>query len=892
MAWYRRLLSFVRPETLSRDLDREMAFHIDERAADLRASGLDPAAAATEARRMFGNPTRQKEETRDVDVLTWLDSFARDVRYALRALAASPAFTLVAVLSLALGIGANTAIFSLTDALLLKALPVQHPEQLLIVNMGEPGEDELTNPIWEQIRDNVPAFSGVFAYSDVQFNLAHGGEVRNASGAWVSGDFFSALGVRSVAGRLLQRGDDVPGCPGVAAVSEAFARREYGDLESVPGRTLSVNDHPFTVVGVIDPAFFGIDVGHTTDIYTPLCTQSLLIRPGILDVRARWFLNVIGRPKDGMTRGQVRAALVTAAPAVYRATLPGNWGAADQTEYLKRTFSVAPAATGLSDLRTSYGKALYVLMVVVGVVLLIACANIANLLLARGAARRHEISIRMALGAGRGRLIRQLLTESLLLSVMGAATGVLFAHWATRLLVGLLTTRRSIVWLDLAIDGRVLAFTVAIAIGTALLFGLIPAWRATRVDPQAAMKAGGRGVRGSDGRHRLGKSLVVIQVALSLTLVAAAGLLLGSFRNLTRVDPGFQQNGVLLVTAGFAQARGNMVDQSVAQRQLLDRLREMPGVRGAAAAFITPISRSGWNEQIQVDGNKSKGRKDGVVWFNQVSDGYFSTMGTALLAGRDIAQTDDESAPLVAVVDETMAHKFFGNVSPLGHTLHTTSGDTADAPVTIVGVVRTAKYASLSEKSPGTVYLPFEQGNGKRPTATYVLRADGAPVGLIPLVKTAAAAMSPSISLEFTTLDEQVSSSLARPRLLATLSGFFGGLALLLATIGLYGTISYDVTRRRNEIGIRIALGAARHRVLGMVIAEAGWLIALGVVLGLVLALGTTRFVSSFVFGVTPTDPLTLALASALLGIVAIAAALLPAARAARVDPMKALREE
>jgi predicted permease len=892
MAWYRRIRNFVRPEALSRELDREMAFHIDERAADLRASGLDPAAAATQARRMFGNPTRQKEETHDVDVLTWLDSFARDVRYALHALAASPAFTLVAVLSLALGIGANTAIFSLTDALLLKSLPVQHPEQLLLVDMGEADENNFPNPVWEQIRDNVPVFSGVFAYSDAQFNLAHGGEVRNASGAWVSGDFFSTLGVHPVAGRVLQRSDDVPGCPGVAAVSEGFARREYGDVGSAPGRTISLNDHPLTVVGVIDPAFPGINIGRATDVYTPLCTQSLLIRPGILDVRARWFLNVIGRPRDGMTPEQVRAALVTAAPAIFRATLPPNWGAANQAQYLKRTFGVAPAATGLSDLRANYGTALYVLMVVVGVVLLIACANIANLLLARGAARRHEISIRMALGAGRARLIRQLLTESLLLSVMGAATGVLFARWATRLLVGLLATRGGAVWLDLAIDGRMLAFTVAIAIGTALLFGLIPAWRATRVDPQAAMKAGGRGVLGGDSRHRLGKSLVVVQVALSLTLVAAAGLLVGSFRNLTQVDPGFQRSGVLVVAANFAKARGNAVEQSVAQRQLLDRLREMPGVRDAAAALFTPISGAGWNDQVQPDGNKPAGKKDGVVWFNRVTDGYFSTMGTPLIAGRDIAQTDNESAPLVAVIDETAAHKFFGNANALGHTLHTTSADTADAPMTVVGVVRTAKYASLSEKSPGTVYLPLAQGDGKGATVTYVLRVRGAPVGPIPLVKTAAAAISPGISLEFTTLDEQVSSSLARPRLLATLSGFFGALALLLATIGLYGTMSYDVTRRRNEIGIRIALGAARHRVLGVVMAEAGWLIALGVGLGLVLALGTTRFVSSFVFGVTPTDPSTFALASLVLGVVALSAALLPAARAARVDPMNALREE
>ena len=892
MAWYRRLLNIVRPEKLSGDLDREMAFHIGERTDDLRALGLDDAAAAREARRMFGNPTRKKEEARDVDMLAWLDSLVRDMRYAFRALAASPAFTIVAVLSLALGIGANTAIFSLTDALVLKSLPVQRPEQLLEVNMGQPDEDALTNPIWEQIRDNVTAFSGVFAYSDAQFNLAPGGEVRMANGGWVSGDFFNVLGVRPEAGRLLQRADDVPGCPGVAAVSDAFARREFGSALAAPGKTMTLADHPVTVVGVADPAFFGIQVGRSVDVYAPLCMQSMLIRPGILDVRARWFLNVIGRPREGLTPAQVHSALAIAAPAIFRATVPSNFGADGQAQYLKSTFDVAPAATGLSDLRASYSKALYVLMVVVGVVLLIACANIANLLLARGASRAHEISIRMALGAGRWRLVRQLLTESLLLSLMGAALGVLFARWASGLLVGLLSTRQNFVWLDLTIDGRVLAFTAIIAGGTAILFGLLPAWRATRVDPQTAMKAGGRGVVGNDGRHRIGKSLVVMQVALSLALVTAAGLLLGSFRKLTQVDPGFHPDGVLLVSAGFAQTSRNTEQQLIAQTQLLDRLRSVPGVRAASASFMTPIGGEGWNELVIVDGFKSTNRRDAAVWFNQVTDGYFHTMGTPLLAGRDLAPTDDPSAPPVAVIDETMARKFFGAANAVGRTFKTSLGDSASAPITVVGVVRTAKYSSLKEKSPGTVYLPFTQGDGKRPTASYEVRVAGSPAALIPAIKTAVTQASPSITLDFRTLSEQVSSSLSRPRLLATLSGFFGALALLLATIGLYGTMSYDVTRRRNEIGIRIALGAARHRVLTMVIGEAGRLIVLGVAAGLLLALATTRFVSSFVFGLTPTDPLTLALASAMLAVVALGAAMLPAWRATRTDPMNALREE
>jgi predicted permease len=891
MNWLRRLLNALRPERLSRDLDREMAFHMNERADDLRASGLDDQSAVREARRMFGNPTRRKEEVRDVDMATWLDSIVRDVRYALRALAASPAFTAVAVLSLALGIGANTAIFSLTDALVLKSLPVQHPEQLLEVNMGE-GDDAFTNPLWEQIRDNVTPFSGAFAYSDAQFNLAPGGEVRMANGAWVSGDFFRVLGVRPEAGRLLQRADDVRACPGVAAVSGGFARRELGDPATAPGKTILLADHPFTVVGVADPAFVGIQVGRTTDIYVPVCAQALLIRPGILDVRARWFLSIIGRPKEGLSPAQVHAALASVAPPIFSATLPPNFSSDAKVEYLKRTLDVAPAATGLSDLRSSYRTALYVLTVVVGMVLLIACANIANLLLARGASRAHELSVRMALGAGRWRLIRQLLTESLLLSVMGAALGALFARWASGLLVRLLSTRQNTVWLDLTFDGRLLAFTAAVAGGTTILFGLIPAWRATHVDPQTAMKAGARGVIGKDARQRLGKSLVVAQIALSLTLVAAAGLLLGSFRKLTQVDPGFQQDGVLLVSAGFAKARQGQQAQVIAQGQLLDRIRTLPGVGSASASSITPIQGAGWNEQILADRNAPTPTRAAVVWFNQVTDGYFRTMGTALLSGRDLAETDGPGAPPVAVIDETMARKVFGAANAVGRSFRTAVGDSGSAAITVVGVVRTAKYESLKEDPPGTAFVAFTQGDGKGSTTNYEIRTAGSPAALIPLITSAASAVSPAVTLNFTTLREQVSSSLSRPRLLATLSGFFGGLALLLATIGLYGTMSYDVTRRRNEIGIRIALGAARHRVLSMVVADAGRLVMLGVGAGLLLAFGTTRFISSFVFGLAPTDPPTLALAALLLGAVALGAALIPAWRATRVDPMTALREE
>jgi putative ABC transport system permease protein len=892
MAWYHRLKNVLRADHLSRDLDREMAFHLAERADELRERGLSAEEAAREAGRRFGNPVLQKERMHDVDVLTWLESLLADIRYAVRGLAARPGFVVVAVVSLALGVGANTAIFSLTDALILKSLPVRHPEQLLDVDMGSPDNNYFTNPLWESIRDEVRAFSGVFAYAHTRFNLASTGEVRYVDGAWVSGAFFSTLGIRPEAGRLPGPSDDVHGCAGVAAVSDGFANREYGSPGAAIGKVVSLGGHPIPIVGVTDPAFFGVEVGRSLDIYAPLCTAATIVGPRMLESRSMWYLEIMGRPRPGLGPDQVRAALGAAAPGIFRATLPTDWGVRDKAEYLATKLDVQPAATGLSMLRDRYARALYVLMVVVGVVLFIACANIANLLLARGAARRHEISIRLAIGVGRGRLLRQLLTESLLLALLGAGLGVLFARWAGRLLVGFISTPDNGVWLDLGLDGRVLGFTAAVAVGTVVLFGLLPAWRATRVDPQLAMKASGRGIVDGDARHRLGRILVIGQVALSLALVAAAGLLLGTFRKLVTIDPGFESAGVLVAGMDFTHAVKDPAHTLVLQREMLRDLRETPGVEAAAASFITPVSHMTWNELIEIPGYTPSGPKDAMAFFNQVSDGYFATLRTPLLVGRDVAPTDGPDSPPVAVINEAMAHKFFGTTNPVGHVFHTRVGDSVSAPIQIVGVVATAKYATLTEAARPTAYIPFGQGDGAGAAINYDVRAGGPPASLIPAVKAVAARVDPRIALEFTTLDDQISASLARPRLLATLSGFFGALAMLLAVIGLYGTMSYTVARRRNEIGIRMALGAAAPRVLRMVVGEAGLLVAAGVLGGLVLALASTRYVASFLFGLSPTDPATLAASAAALGAVAMAAALLPAWRAARIDPMDALREE
>ena len=616
----------------------------------------------------------------------------------------------------------------------------------------------------------------------------------------------------------------------------------------------------------------------------------------MLDQRSRWYLLLFARPKPGLSTAQVRAALAAAAPGIFKATLPPHWGADNKAEYLKRTLGATPSPTGISDARTNYRAALYFLLAAVGVVLLIACANIANLLMARGAARQREISIRLAIGAGRRRVVRQLLTESAILALLGASLGVLFARVAAQSLVGVISVRGQPLALDVGLDGRVLAFTVGIAVLTALLFGLLPAWRATRVDPQAAMKSGGRGIVDGDTRYRAGRALVVGQVALSLGLVSVAALLMNSFRKLVTQDPGFDSRGVLLVDMNFSKLTAGKDSASLLlvndQNQMVQNLRQTPGVTAAAATFITPMSGMGWNDFVVIPGYDAPDGKLPMSYFNQVSDGYFSTMHTTLLMGRVFTEADTRpGAPNVAVLNKAAVDQLFRGQNPVGHTYHTRFGDTDGPSTEIIGVVATEKYASMSEKPRATIYMPLGQGGDAPASISYVVRGAGA-ASLVPAIKATAARMSPSISLEFRTLDDQIATSLTRQRLLATLSGFFGAIALLLAVIGLYGTMSYTVTRRRNEIGIRMALGAAGPRVVQMIVGEAGKLVVIGLGAGALLALATTRYVGSFLFDLKPTDPTTLAISVALLGAVAMGAALLPAWRAARVDPMDALREE
>ena len=824
--------------------------------------------------------------------------YFHDFRVAVRQLMATPVVTTVAVLSLALGIGANTAIFSLVNSLSLRTLPVKEPQQLAILtDDSQRGNSSWTYPIWQEVRERLQLVDAAFAWSQVRFNITNGGVAEFVDGIWATAGIFDTLGVPAMLGRTFVETDDKrgggPDGP-VAIISYAFWQRRFGGAADAIGRQLTLERVPFTIVGVMPPDFFGPDVGRRFDVVLPIGALAILHPERSLEMRDYWWLSVMVRLKSGLSVGQATDAIRTLQPQIRSATLPTEWPPMDLKQYLNDRFTFSPAATGNSLLRARYERPLLTIMVVVVLVLLIACANIANLLLARATARRHEWSLRLALGASRWRLVRLLLTESLVLSAIGAVLGLLIARWGSQLLVQQLSTQTNTVFLDLSIDWRVLGFTTGMTVLTALLFGIAPAFRAAGVAPMEAIKEQGRGTGGGTGRVSFASALVVVQVALSVMLVVAAALFLRTFAKLATLDLGFDPNRVLVVTMDAQRAPIEPAQRAALFERVRQAVVALPGVQNAALSYVTPVSGHMWGNRMEVSGGVALTDAQRSALRNQVSSGFFKTYGQRFIAGRTFNDADRSGAPPVAIVNEAFARRFLNGANPIGHTLHKFSPRVGDVNVDleIVGVVGDAVYRRLRDPVPPTVYSPVTQDNDLPSEFNLNVRAaSGPPALLTRSIADAIARVNPDLALTFRPLSDQVNASLTQERIVAMLSGFFGGLALLLAGLGLYGVTSYAVTRRRAEIGIRMALGAAPASVVRLVLSRVSLLVGVGVVSGAGLSLWAAQFVSTLLYGLEPRDPAALLGSVGVLAAVGAVAGWLPAYRASRIDPAEVLRD-
>jgi len=829
-----------------------------------------------------------------------------DLRLAFRSLKTTPIVSAVAVLSLALGIGANTAIFSIVNSLLLRSLPVADPSRLALVSSTTGAylnNDSWTYAIWDNIRQRSLAgnlFEGTLAWSSTRFNLAQGGETHPVDGMYVGGDYFGVLGVPALIGRMITAADDVRGGGKegpVAIISYAFWQRQFGGAANVLGQTLTVEGVPFTIVGVTPPAFFGSEVGRAVDVAIPLGTEPLIRgKETALDRRSNWWLNVMVRLKPGQSFDAATAALRGIQPQVRESAMPQDWMPKLQAGFLKDPFVAMPSATGASFLRTRYQRPLLTILVVVALVLLVACANIANLLLARATARRHELSVRIALGASRWRLARQLLAESLVLSASGAALGLVCAWFASRGLVAQLSTQVNRVMLDMPLDWRVLAFTAGVSITTALLFGIAPAFRASRAAPIDALKEHGR-TAGGDGRASVSSGLVVAQVALSLVLVVAAGLFVRTFSRLAAVRLGFESGSIVVVNVNAARSGVAPERRVDLFHRLVDAASATPGVAGAAASVVTPVSGSTWNYQVRVPGSPEPAEDMRSSLMNYITPGWLATYRTRLVSGRDFDARDTLSAPRVAMVNQAFVKRFIPDRDPIGVTIEFPSFSTARAnpPAVIVGIVEDAVYRSMREPIKPTAYQPLAQyGDATFPLPNIsisVRSASAEPLVLTRAVASSLTAVNKDVAFSFRALTDQIRGSLIQDRLVALLGGFFGALALLLAALGLYGVTSYAVSRRRTEIGIRMALGAAPGGVVRLVLSRVTVLVAIGVAIGTGVSVWAAKFVSALLYGLEPRDPVTLAGAAITLAIVGACAGWLPAYRASRIDPANVLRD-
>jgi predicted permease len=873
---------------LSPDVVDELACHL----ADLHAAALTGGASEAEARGRALNALNAAsilEVSRRPRARNAPTGYSHDLRHALRQMRASPLVSAIAILSLALGIGANTAIFSIVNSLLLRPLPVRQPQQLVTLTQGR-----WTNPIWEQIRDRHELFDSAFAWSARRLDLASGGEAEFVEGIWASGSLFETLGVSAILGRTFTAFDDRrgggPDGP-VAVISYDLWQRRFGGAADVVGRTLDIERVPFTVVGVTPPDFFGPEVGRTFDVAIPIGSEPIVKGPeSWLDERSTWWLSIMARLRPDQSLDAANAALRAAQPAIRDATAPG-W-----RNYLDEPFTLAPAMTGESQLRQRYERPLIVVLTIVALVLVIACANIANLLLARATARHHEFSVRRALGASRWRLARQLVAESAVLAAAGAVAGVVVARWGSRFLVQQISTSADRVFLDLSLDIRVLAFTIGVTIATTLLFGVVPALRVAASEPMDAIKEHGRSLTGRRGG--LSGSLVVAQVALSLVLVVAATLFVRTFSSLANLDLGFDVDRVLVVNVNAQSAQVDRARPLPVFERVLHRVQTLPGVVEAGLSTVTPVSGTGWNTEVDVSNMPRLEPRQAQTFRNAITPRWFAALGMRLVAGRAFTESDREGAPPVVIVNEAFVRRFLNGQNPIGHTVQRRvffNRNRPDAPLPpaqeIVGVMADAVYRNLREPVPPTMFEPLAQSEGASRTNLHlILRTSGSPMNDARSVASAIRDVNADLAVTFRPLADFVKASVARERIVAMLAGFFGGLALLLAGLGLFGITSYSVERRRPEIGIRMALGAAPSRVIGLVLSRTTGLVGTGIIVGGTSSLWASRFVGALLYQVDAQDPVTLVSAAATLGATAAIAAAVPAYRASRIDPATVLR--
>ncbi len=879
----------------------EMESYLELEIEDNIARGMTPDAARQAARRKLGNHTLAREEVYNMNTLRWFDTTTRDLRFGLRVLLRQPAFAIVAVLSLGLGIGANTAIFQLIDTVRLRTLPVESPETLarVTINAGEGGRTgrftsryaHLTYGVYTQVRDRQQSFSSLAAWGPATFDLSNSGESRRVQGLWVSGNFFQTLGIAAAAGRLISPADDTPACDAPhATISHAFWQREFAGAPDVVGRSVRLDGQVFPVGGVTPRSFFGVDVGRQFDVALPLCAERQVTAEALTALNSPdwWWLAGIGRLKPGVSIDTASSELRGVSGPIFAATVPPRYTSGDAENYRKFTLEASSVATGYSALRGEYDTPLTLLLALAGLVLLIACGNLANLMLARASAREQEMAVRLAIGASRGRLVRQLMSESLIVAAAGALLGAWLAQSLGSLLVGSLSSLRNPLMLDLSINWRVLAFTTGLGILTCLIFGLVPALRATRTAPVIAMRAGGRGMTDGRGRFTLRRALVIGQLAVSLVLLVGALLFTRTFWNLATAEVGHRVDDVVALDFDLRRSGVAPDDQAAFQQRLIDRVKTLPGIDGASPVSITPMSGSGWNQSIVIDGAV----QEGYPFINQVDGGYFALLDIPLLKGRTFDDRDRLGAPRALIVNQAFVARYFKDQEPLGRTVvFEGRADQPTPPMHVIGVVADTKYNDVRREGGPLMFLAYAQDPQPGPYLTTIVRSTQAQSALSRAAVQIANQAGGDIQVTATALAAPINDSLARERMMASLSSFFGGLALLLAAVGLYGVMSYTVTQRRQEIGIRMALGAGRGRVLRMVLREALVLVTIGVGAGAALALFAGRSAESLLFGLTSTDPVTIAAAIATLALIGALASLLPAWRAARVEPTTALRQ-